>query len=133
MSKCKLHLLSRTWQDVPRLELWASSCTIHTSLGRWMSLKTRLKQTFEPPRAEFRARSELLKIRQGKRDVHAYSQHIRLLASSITTEPVNEQTLIMLFMQGLVDDPIKTHLFRVELRFLEEATAVAEQRNFSFR
>ena len=54
--------------------------------------KTRLKQTFEPPRAAFRARSELLKLKRGKRDVHAYAQHIRLLASSIVANPVHEHT-----------------------------------------
>ena len=31
--------------------------------------KHRLKRTFEPPRAEFRAKSEILKLKQGKRDV----------------------------------------------------------------
>ena len=42
------------------------------------AFKARLKQTFELPRVEFRARSELLKLKQGKRDVHAYHQLIRL-------------------------------------------------------
>ena len=65
------------------------------------SFKPRLKRAFEPPRAEFRARSELLKLKQGERDVHAYSQHIRLLASSITVNPVREHTLITVFNQGL--------------------------------
>ena len=60
--------------------------------------KTRLKRTFEPPRAEFRARSDLLKLKQGKRDVHAYAQHILLLVSSITVNPVREHTLITVFM-----------------------------------
>ena len=69
-------------------------------------LKSRLKQTFEPPRAEFRARTELLKLNQGKRDVHAYAQHIRLLASCITNNPVHEHTLITVFMQGLTDGPV---------------------------
>ena len=34
--------------------------------GSLEAFKTLLKQTFEPPRAEFRARSELLKLKQGK-------------------------------------------------------------------
>ena len=95
--------------------------------------KSRLRQTFEPPRADFRARSELLMLKQGKRDVHAYAQHIRLLASCITSNPVHEHTLITVFMQGIPDGPVKTHLFRLELDTLEESIAVAEQENFSMR
>ena len=58
------------------------------------ALMTRLKQPFESPRAEFRARSDQLILKQGKRDVNDYAQHIRLLASSINTNPVHEHTLI---------------------------------------
>ena len=63
------------------------------------SFETRLKQSFEPSRAEFRARSELLKLEQGKRDVHAYARYIRRLESSITANPAHEHTLITVFMQ----------------------------------
>uniref|UniRef100_A0AAV1UI61 Retrotransposon gag domain-containing protein n=1 Tax=Peronospora matthiolae TaxID=2874970 RepID=A0AAV1UI61_9STRA len=48
------------------------------------TLKSRLKETFEPPRAEFRARSALLRLKQGKRDVLAYAQHLCYLACSAT-------------------------------------------------
>ena len=101
--------------------------------GSLETFKARLKQTFEPPRAEFRARTELLKLKQGKRAVHAYAQRIRLIASCITNNPVHEQTLITVFMQGLTDGPLKTHLFRLELDTLEEAISVAEQEDFSLR
>ena len=66
--------------------------------GSLEAFKTLLKQTFEPPRAEFRARSELLKLKQGKSDVHTYAQHIRLVASSMVAKPVHEHTLITVFM-----------------------------------
>ena len=95
--------------------------------------KTRLRRTYEPPRAKFRAPSELLKLKQGRRDVHAYAKHIRLLASCITANPIHEHTLITMFMQGIVDGPVKTHLFRLELDILEEAISVAEQEDFSLR
>ena len=95
--------------------------------------KSRLRQTFEPPRAEFRARSELLKLKQGKHDVHAYAHHIRLLASCITANPFHEHTLITVFMKGLADGPVKTNLFCLELDTLEEAIAVAEQEDLSMR
>ena len=65
------HLAGRakTWS----LALDSSDPNVFRSLD---DFKTRLRQTFELPRAESRARSELLKLKQGKRDVHAYAQHI---------------------------------------------------------
>ena len=97
------------------------------------SFKTWLKRTFEPPRAEFRALLELLKLKQGKRDAHAYAQHIRLIASSITTYPVREHTLITVFMQGLDEGPVLNDMFRLELNTLEDAISAAEQEDFSMR
>uniref|UniRef100_A0AAV1UZN1 Retrotransposon gag domain-containing protein n=1 Tax=Peronospora matthiolae TaxID=2874970 RepID=A0AAV1UZN1_9STRA len=81
-------------------------------------LKSRLKETFEPPRAEFRARSALLRLKRGKRDVHAYAQHLRYLASSVTENPVDEQTIIIVFIYGLVDGPVKTYVFREDFHAL---------------
>ena len=97
-----------------RAKTWALGLEMSDpyAFGSLEAFKTRLKHTFEPPRAEFRARSELLKLKQGKRDVHAYTQHIRLLASSIIPNPVHEHTLITVFMQGIVDGPARNHLFR---------------------
>ena len=117
---------AKTWS----LALESSDPNVFGSLE---DFKTRLRQTFEPPRAEFRARSELLKLKKGKRDVHAYAQHIRLLASSITANPVHEHTLITVFMQGLAEGPVRSHLFRLELNTLEEAISAAEQEDFSMR
>ena len=118
-----------------RAKTWALSLTLRDPyvFGSLETFKARLKQTFEPPRDEFRARTELLKLKQGKHDVHAYAQHIRLLVSCITNNPDQEHTLITVFMQGLTDGPIKTHLFRLELDTLEEAISVAEQEDFSLR
>ena len=66
-----------------RAKTWALSLMLRDPyvVGSLDAFKARLKQTFEPPRAEFRARSELLKLKEGKRDVHANAEHIRLLAS----------------------------------------------------
>uniref|UniRef100_A0AAV1TXQ6 Retrotransposon gag domain-containing protein n=1 Tax=Peronospora matthiolae TaxID=2874970 RepID=A0AAV1TXQ6_9STRA len=96
-------------------------------------LKSRLKETFEPPRAEFRARSALLRLKQGKRDVHAYAQHLSYLASSVTENPVDEHALINVFTYGLVDGPVKTYMFREDFHTLEKAIAYAEQEDFSLR
>ena len=92
-----------------------------------------LSQTFEPPRAEFRTLTELLKIKHSKRDVHAYAQHIRYLASGMVANPVSKFVLITIFLQGLSDSPVRNHLFRVELSSLEEAITTAVQEDLSLR
>uniref|UniRef100_A0AAV1V558 Retrotransposon gag domain-containing protein n=1 Tax=Peronospora matthiolae TaxID=2874970 RepID=A0AAV1V558_9STRA len=86
---------------------------------------------FKPPRAEFRARSALLRLKQDKRDVHAYAQHLRYLASSVTENPVGEHKLINVLIYGLVDGPVKTYMFQEDLHTLERAIAYAEQEDFS--
>ena len=64
-------------------------------------------------------------------DVHAYDQHIGLLASSIALNFVNKHMLITVSMQGLADGPVRNHLFRLELDSLEQAIAAAEQKTLA--
>uniref|UniRef100_A0AAV1UJV4 CCHC-type domain-containing protein n=1 Tax=Peronospora matthiolae TaxID=2874970 RepID=A0AAV1UJV4_9STRA len=118
-----------------RAKTWALGLKLHDpdAFGSLKVFKSRLRQKFEPPGAEFRARTELLKLKQGKRDVHAYAQHIRHLTSCISSNPVDEHTLVSVFMQGLADGPVKTHLFWLELDSLEQAVSIAEQEDFSLR
>ena len=65
--------------------------------------------------------------------MHAYAQHIRLLASSKPVNPVREHTLITVFLQVLAERPVRNHLFRLELNTLEDAISAAEQEDFSMR
>uniref|UniRef100_A0AAV1TFY6 CCHC-type domain-containing protein n=1 Tax=Peronospora matthiolae TaxID=2874970 RepID=A0AAV1TFY6_9STRA len=118
-----------------RAKTWALGLKLHDpyAFGSLEVFKSRLRQTFEPPRAEFRARTKLLKLKQGKCDVHAYAQRIRHLTSCISSNPVDEHTLVLVFMQGLADGPVKTHLFRLERDSLEQAISIAEQEDFSLR
>ena len=87
--------------------------------------KTVLSETFEPPRADFRTLSELLEIKQGKRKVHAYAQHVRYLASCMVVNYVSEFVKITIFIQGLADGPVRNHLFRGELKTVSEAIYTA--------
>uniref|UniRef100_A0AAV1T2I0 Retrotransposon gag domain-containing protein n=1 Tax=Peronospora matthiolae TaxID=2874970 RepID=A0AAV1T2I0_9STRA len=75
-----------------RAKTWALGLKLHDpyAFGSLEVFKSRLRQTFEPPRAEFRARTELLKLEQNKRAVHAYAQHIRHLMSCISSNPVEQ-------------------------------------------
>uniref|UniRef100_A0AAV1VNL7 Retrotransposon gag domain-containing protein n=1 Tax=Peronospora matthiolae TaxID=2874970 RepID=A0AAV1VNL7_9STRA len=118
-----------------RAKTWSLGLKLHDpyAIGSLEVFKSRLRQTFEPPRAEFRARTELLKLKQGKSDVHAYAQHKRHLKSCISSNPVDEHTLVSVFMQGLADGPVRTHLFRLELDSREQAISIAEQEDFSLR
>jgi hypothetical protein len=118
-----------------RAKSWALGLKLHDPhcFGSLQEFKAKLRRTFEPPRAEFRARAEYLDLKQGKRDIHAYVQHARFLADSIVQDPIDEQTQITAFIKGLNDGPIKTHLFRVELSTLDEAIAIAQQEDFSLQ
>ena len=95
--------------------------------------KTVLSETFEPPRADFRTLSELLEIKQGKRKVHAYAQHVRYLASCMVVNYVSEFVKITIFIQGLTDGPVRNHLFRGERNTVSEAIYTAEQEDFIVR
>ena len=114
---------------------WALNLKLHDPnvFGSFRIFKTLLSETFEPPRAEFRTLSELLQLKQGKRKVHAYAQHVRYLASCMVVNPVNEFVLITIFIQGLSDGPVRDHLFRGELKTLSEAIHAAEQEDYSVR
>ena len=116
-----------------RAKAWALGLKLHDPhvFGSYAIFKDRLRQSFEPPRAEFRARAELLDLKQGKRDIHAYAQHTRYLVSCIVCHPIDVQTQVTVFIKGLADGPVKTHLFRLELESLDQAIAIAEQEDFS--
>uniref|UniRef100_A0AAV1TNW3 Retrotransposon gag domain-containing protein n=1 Tax=Peronospora matthiolae TaxID=2874970 RepID=A0AAV1TNW3_9STRA len=115
-----------------RAKTCASGLNLHDP-NVFKILKSRLKEKFEPPRTESRARSALLRLKQAGRDVHAYAQHLRYLSSSVTESPVDEHTLINVFIYGLVHGPVKTYMFREDFHTLEKSIAYAEQEDFSLR
>ena len=51
----------------------------------------------------------------------------------MVANPVSEFVLITIFLQGLMDGPVRNHLFRIELKSLEEAITTAVQEDFSVR
>uniref|UniRef100_A0AAV1UXZ5 CCHC-type domain-containing protein n=1 Tax=Peronospora matthiolae TaxID=2874970 RepID=A0AAV1UXZ5_9STRA len=93
-----------------RAKTWALGLKLHEpyAFGSLEVFKSRLRQTLKPPRAEFRARTR-------------------------SSNSVDEHTLVLVFIQGLADGPVKTHLFRLELDSLEQAISIAEQEDFSLR
>ncbi|KAF1316914.1 reverse transcriptase, partial [Globisporangium splendens] len=103
----------------------------HTCFSTLAEFKGDIRAAFEPPKSEFRTRTEFLDVRQDKRDLHAYIQHARYLVSSIVSEPIDMATQVATFMKGLVDGPVKTCLFREYPETLEQAIALALQEDFS--
>ena len=99
-----------------RARTWVLNFQLHDPnvFGSLAVFKTLLSQTFEPPRPEFGNLSQLLKIKQGNRDVHTYAQHVRYLASCMVANPVSEFVLITILLQGLIDGPVRNHLFHIE-------------------
>jgi hypothetical protein len=95
--------------------------------------KKELRQAFEPPKCEFRARAEFLELRQGNLDLHDYSQRARYLVSSIVTDPIDMATQVVTFMKGLRDSPVRTHLFRAYPKTMDEAINLALQEEFSLK
>ena len=51
----------------------------------------------------------------------------------MVANPVSEFVLIMIFLQSRIDGPVRNHLFRIELKSLEEAITTAVQEEFSVR
>ncbi|KAF1316235.1 reverse transcriptase, partial [Globisporangium splendens] len=92
--------------------------------------KSDIRAAFEPPKSEFRTRTEFLEIRQDRRDLHTYIQHARYLVSSIVSEPIDMATQVATFMKGLTDGPVKTYLFREYPETLEQAITLALQEDF---
>ncbi|KAG3148526.1 hypothetical protein PC128_g23576 [Phytophthora cactorum] len=104
-----------------------------TCFGTYTEFKKELRQAFEPPKNEFRSRAEFLDLQQGKHDVHAYAQRARYLVSNIVTNPVDEATVVITFMKGLRDGPVKTYLFKEYPSTLEDASTLGMQEEFSLR
>uniref|UniRef100_A0AAV1TUM1 Retrotransposon gag domain-containing protein n=1 Tax=Peronospora matthiolae TaxID=2874970 RepID=A0AAV1TUM1_9STRA len=105
-----------------RAKTWALGLKLHDPnvFESFEILKSRLKETFKPPRSEFRARSALLRRQQDKRARHAYAHHLRYLASGVTDNPVADHTPIDVFIYDLVDGLVETYMFREDFHTLEK-------------
>ena len=116
-----------------RAKTWAFGRRLADSkcFGTYQHFRVALREAFEPPKSEFRARAEFLKIKQGKRDIHAYVQHARYLVSCVVEEPIDEATKVVTYMTGLNDGPVKTYLFREYPGTMEDAISLSVQEDFS--
>jgi len=117
----------------PKAWAYGKKLVENDTFATYNDLKVGLEMAFQPPRSEFRSRAKFLHLRQGKRSLHSYVQEVRLLIASITGEPVDVQTQISVFLNGLEPGPIRTQLFREQHATLEETIQSALNEDFSLR
>ena len=118
-----------------RARTWALNLQLKDPnvFGSFAVFQSMLSQSFEPPRAEFRTLTELLKVKQGERDFRTYGQHVRYLASYMVANSISDFVLITVFLQGLTYGSVRSHLLRIELKSLEEAITTAVQADINVR
>lgn len=92
-----------------------------------------LERTFHPPKNEFRLREQFLDLKQGKLTLHDYIQRTRQLVAAIVDEPISEKMKITRFLKGLNQGPVRTYLYRLDLKTLEDAFNVSLDEEFSFK
>jgi len=99
----------------------------------YASFKRDLRDAFEPPKTEFRTRTQFFSLTQGKRDILAYSQRARYLISCISEHPIDDHSQVVVFMKGLNDGPVRNELYRQFPSTLEAAITLALQEEFSLK
>ncbi len=92
-----------------------------------------LMATFQPPQCAFRMRQRFLKISQGKRDLHSYTHEIRYLIAHIVQFPVDDATQVPVFLSGLNQGVVRTHMFKKYPDSLDKVIREAFQEEFSMK
>ena len=108
---------------------WAFTWEINQPgyFGTWKFLQEAMSKMFLPPNAAFRHRAEFLHCQQGKRSIYEFVQELRKLRASLSDNPIPEDVMVTVFMQGLEIGPAKTEVFRRQPTDLEAAIYVALQ------
>lgn len=91
----------------------------------WRALQEAMAVMFLPPNAAFKHRATFLACRQGKRSLYEFVQELRKLRASLSTDPIPENVMVTVFMEGLEFGPAKTEVFRQQPAELEAAIHIA--------
>jgi hypothetical protein len=91
----------------------------------WKFLQDSMSKMFLPPNAAFKHRADFLNARQGKRSIYEFVQELRKLRASLSAQPIPEDVMVTVFMEGLEIGPQKTEVFRRQPTELEEAIHIA--------
>ena len=116
-----------------RAKNWAYGCRMQdpNCFPSYDNFKKSLELAFQPPKCEFRLKSQLLDTKQGNRNLYEYIQEMRYLISGIVQNPVDQNTLVSIFMKGLKAGPVRNQLFREYPKTFEDAVSLAMQEEFS--
>jgi Retrotransposon gag protein/Zinc knuckle len=93
----------------------------------WQSLREAMCKMYLPPNAAFEHRAMFLHAQQGKRSIYEFVQHLRKLRASLADNPIPEDVMVTVFMQGLEIGPARTEVFRKQPTELEAAIYIALQ------
>lgn len=116
-----------------RAKNWAYGCRMQDPkcFPTFDNFKKLLELAFQPPKCEFRMKSQLLDAKQGNKNLYEYIQEMRYLISGIVKNPVDQNTLVSIFMKGLKAGPVRNQLFREYPQTFENAVSLAMQEEFS--
>ncbi|KAF0722380.1 hypothetical protein Ae201684P_019419 [Aphanomyces euteiches] len=85
-----------------------------------------------PPDSDFRNRTLFHKSVQGKLSIRDYANRLRYIYTlMIDRDSLNEATRVSVFMDGLVESPSRSELFRRIPKTFEEAVEIALKEEFS--
>jgi len=83
-------------------------------------LRRDLRETFEPPKNEFRARMEYLALKQSSKSLHVYIQEARYLISNVLHAPIDESTKGFNLYEWLKGRRVRNKLFCVYPSTMEQ-------------
>ncbi|KAH9109595.1 hypothetical protein AeMF1_015357 [Aphanomyces euteiches] len=91
-----------------------------------------LKAFLAPPDSDFRNRTLFHKSVQGKLSIRDYANRLRYIYTlMIDRDNLNEATPVSVFMNGLVESPLRSELFHRIPKTFEEAVEIALKEEFS--
>lgn len=99
----------------------------------WNILRSELVRAFEPPNAAFRTRSKFLACKQGKRELDEFVHELRELAAAMAGQPLQEDTMVTVFMEGLRVGPPRDQVFRSSPSTMEEAIDIARREEYMLK
>ena len=99
----------------------------------WSILRAELVRAFEPPNAAFRTRSRFLACKQGRRELDEFVHELRELVAAMAAHPLQEDTMVTVFMEGLKVGPPRDQVFRADPRTLEQAIDIARREEYMLR
>ncbi|KAJ0390996.1 hypothetical protein P43SY_011240 [Pythium insidiosum] len=104
---------------------WETNAPGHFS--SWEGFKVAMLAAFQPPNVAHRQRTQFPSARQDKRELYEFVQELRQLRACMAADPLPEEVMVTVFMNGLALGEARRAVFQSEPRSLEEAMRVAQR------